>query len=198
MKRDSSINRQGSTIGGDGAVGITTTTANNNDGMINNNPQDNILRKATGDALEGGIIIANQNTTTYPTSVSEFDLSQDIYHRIDGRLIKVTRADYVAEAVAEAAAAVLPARSGASHFNKPKVSTVTTSPMSRSTPPLSKRATTGTATTTTTTTHTSNSTSLSHSASTPVISSTSSAAAAAAKPKKGLVRRMSSIMGKKK
>jgi hypothetical protein len=194
MKRDSSINRQGSTIGGDGAVGITTTTANNNDGMINNNPQD-ILRKATGDALEGGIIIANQNTTTYPTSVSEFDLSQDIYHRIDGRLIKVTRADYVAEAVA-AAVAVLPARSGASHFNKPKVSTVTTSPMSRSTPPLSKRATTGTATTTTT--HTSNSTSLSHSASTPVISSTSSAAAAAAKPKKGLVRRMSSIMGKKK
>jgi hypothetical protein len=160
--------------------------------MNNNNPQD-ILRKATGDALEGGIIIANQNTTTYPTSVSEFDLSQDIYHRIDGRLIKVTRADYVAEAVAVPA---LPARSGASHFNKPKVSTVTTSPMSRSTPPLSKRATTGTTTTTTTTTtHT-----LSHSASTPVISSTSSAAAAAAaaKPKKGLVRRMSSIMGKKK
>ena len=193
MKREGSASttsiKRGSTkddtLVADGA--ITTTAAN--DGMMIN-PQD-ILRKATGDALEG--IAVDQNTTTYPTIVSEFDLSQDIYHRIDGRLIKVTRADYVA--TTEAVTSVVPAgRSGASHFNKPKVAgqqqvrracTETTSPMSMSTPPpSSKRAAT-----------TGNSTSLSHSASTPVISSSTSTAT---KPKKGLVRRMSSIMGKKK
>ena len=193
MKREGSASttsiKRGSTkddtLVADGA--ITTTAAN--DGMMIN-PQD-ILRKATGDALEG--ITVDQNTTTYPTIVSEFDLSQDIYHRIDGRLVKVTRADYVA--TTEAVTSVVPAgRSGASHFNKPKVAgqqqvrracTETTSPMSMSTPPpSSKRAAT-----------TGNSTSLSHSASTPVISSSTSTAT---KPKKGLVRRMSSIMGKKK
>ena len=194
MKREGSASatsiKRGSTkddtLVADGAI---TTTATNDGMMIN--PQD-ILRKATGDALEG--IIVDQNTTTYPTIVSEFDLSQDIYHRIDGRLIKVTRADYVA--TTEAVTSVVPAgRSGASHFNKPKVAgqqqvrrayTETTSPKSMSTPPpSSKRATT-----------TGNSTSLSHSASTPVISSSSTSTGT--KPKKGLVRIMSSIMGKKK
>jgi hypothetical protein len=195
MKREGSASatrsiKRGSTkddtLVADGAI---TTTATNDGMMIN--PQD-ILRKATGDALEG--ITVDQNTTTYPTIVSEFDLSQDIYHRIDGRLIKVTRADYVA--TTEAVTSVVPAgRSGASHFNKPKVAgqqqvrrayTETTSPKSMSTPPSSsKRATT-----------TGNSTSLSHSASTPVISSSSTSTGT--KPKKGLVRIMSSIMGKKK
>ena len=116
----------------DGAI----TTAN--DGVIN--PQD-ILRKATCNALEG--IAADQNTTTYPTNVSEFDLSHDIYHRIDGRLVKVTRANYVATTTEAVSSAVVPAgRSGASHFNKPKVtrqqqvsraSMEITSPMSRNT-----------------------------------------------------------------
>lgn len=146
------------------------------DNSENARPQD---RKASVDALES-------TELTAPIALSTSDLSQDEYQQVNGRLIKVMRAGSgsrgAVSTVTKPLAVVTKAggnSSAGSHFNKPLVvRSATETPLSKSAGSTRTKAMPRAAT-------------YNLGASLP-------SASLALKPKKGLVRRMSSIMGGKK